>query len=188
MEIDIVQASIQDIEKLNFLVNSAYRGESSKDGWTTEADLLHGQRTDEMLLRQMIEQDDSVILLAYESDQDADDDTIDDLEDRDLLGCVYLQKKSDSCYLGMLTVQPKLQGNGIGARILAEAEIYAEFWDCQFIEMTVIKQRSELIAWYERHGFRQTGLTSPFPYGDEKFGIPQRDDLEFLILKKKLKF
>lgn len=185
-ELDIVQATVGEVEKITQLVNSAYRGESSKVGWTTEADLLHGQRTDDLKIREYIQQDESVILVAYEANVDADEDAIVDDEDREVIGCVLLQKNENRCYLGMLTVSPGLQGQGVGASLLKEAEIYAEFWDCQKIEMTVIKQRTELISWYQKHGFRLTGKTAPFPYGDERFGIPQRDDLEFVILEKKL--
>lgn len=187
MDLDVIQANLPDVEKLNQLVNSAYRGDSSRKGWTTEADLLHGQRTDELFIRQYIEQEDSVILIAYDGDSDSDDEAIEDSEDRDLVGCVLLQKKGDSCYLGMLTVRPDLQGQGIGVSLINESEVYAEFWDCQKIEMTVLKQRSELIQWYQKQGFQLTSKTAPFPYGDERFGIPQRDDLEFVILEKIIK-
>ncbi len=187
MELDIVQASTSEIEKINQLVNHAYRGDSSKVGWTTEANLLHGQRTDELIIREYLEEEDSVILIAYEANLDLDDEAIEDDEDREVVGCVLLQKKENCCYLGMLTVAPTLQGQGIGASLLTESEIYADFWNCQKIEMTVIKQRTELIKWYQKNGYRLTGKTAPFPYGDERFGIPQRDDLEFVILEKKIR-
>lgn len=87
----------------------------------------------------------------------------------------------------MFAVRPELQGGGLGKVIIAEAERTAqETWGAREMRMTVIRQRSELIAWYERRGYRRTGQLTPFPYGDERFGIPQRADLEFELLVKPL--
>ncbi|WP_295905493.1 GNAT family N-acetyltransferase [uncultured Bdellovibrio sp.] len=174
MHIEFTQADDSHVEDLVELVNSAYRGDSSKEGWTTEADLLDGQRADEDGIREIINKDDSVILIAE------DDDT------GDLLGCVHLEKQGAKCYLGMLTVDPTLQSQGIGKMLLAESEALAQFWDCTTIFMTVISVRTELIAWYEKHGFRNTGEKKPFPYGDERFGIPKVKNLEFTVLEKKI--
>jgi len=162
-----------DAENLSRLVNSAYRGESSRRGWTTEADLLGGQRTDPDTLRELISSNSNAILLMH--------------SDADLIACVFLQEKAESVYLGMLTVLPHWQARGIGRRLLAAAENWVfENWCCQRVEMTVIRQRSELIAWYERRGYVNTHRTEPFPYGDEKFGLPKRPDLEFVVLEKHL--
>jgi ribosomal protein S18 acetylase RimI-like enzyme len=84
----------------------------------------------------------------------------------------------------MLTVSPELQGKGLGKMLLEESEAFAQFWDCSHIVMTVIASRIELIAWYERHGFKKTGETKPFPYGEERFGIPKVENLHFVVLKK----
>jgi GNAT superfamily N-acetyltransferase len=166
-------AEAGDAENLSRLVNSAYRGDSSRRGWTTEADLLGGQRTDPDTVRELISENDSTILLIH--------------RDADLIGCVFLQQKADSAYLGMLTVQPDLQASGIGRRLLAWAEDWVfENWRFRRIEMTVIRQRSELIAWYERRGYINTHRIEPFPYGDEKFGLPKQPDLEFIVLEKHL--
>ena len=162
-----------DAESLSRLVNSAYRGEASKRGWTTEAGLLGGQRTDPDTLRSLISVNSNAILLMH--------------QDADLIGCVLLQQKTQSAYLGMLTVLPDLQAGGIGRRLLAAAEDWVfENWLFRLIEMTVIRQRSELIVWYERRGYVNTHRTEPFPYGDEKFGLPKRPDLEFVVLEKHL--
>lgn len=174
MHIEFTQADESHTENLVKLVNSAYRGESSKKGWTTEADILDGQRIDEEGIRALINKEDSVILVAEDDDNGQ------------LLGCVHLEKQNDQCYLGMLTVSPILQGKGIGKMMLIEAEALAQFWDCTKIVMTVISKRKELIAWYQKHGFRNTGETKPFPYGDERFGIPKVQDLEFVVLEKKV--
>ena len=86
----------------------------------------------------------------------------------------------------MFAVDPAEQaGSGLGKRVLAEAErIAREEWRCRAMRMTVIVQREELIAWYGRRGYRRTGDYQPFPYGDERFGIPRRDDLRFEVLLK----
>ncbi|MNJ91321.1 putative acetyltransferase [compost metagenome] len=174
MHIEFTQADESHIEDLVQLVNSAYRGDSSRAGWTTEADLLDGQRIDEEGIQELIDKEDSVVLIAEDDDNG------------DLLGCVHLEKQGTQCYLGMLTVDPELQGKGIGKMLMDESEAFAQFWDCDSIVMTVISVRKELIAWYEKHGFRKNGQTKPFPYGDERFGLPKTKDLKFEVLVKKL--
>lgn len=174
MHIEFTQADDSHVESLVALVNSAYRGDSSKVGWTTEADILDGQRVDAEGMQALIDKEDSVILVAE------DDDT------GDLLGCVHLEKQGSKMYLGMLTVAPNLQSKGLGKMLLSESEALAQFWDCNTIFMTVISIRTELIAWYEKHGFRNTKETKPFPYGDERFGIPKVQGLQFTVLEKKV--
>ncbi len=166
-------ANANDVDTISALINSAYRGESSKRGWTTEAELLGGQRTDPETLRETIaDKRDSILLL---DGQDAP------------IACVYLQRRADRAYLGMLTIKPELQARGLGKRLLAAAEMWArENWKVAKIEMTVIQKRHELIAWYERRGYSNTGRTEPFPYNDEKFGLPKVADLEFVVLEKTL--
>lgn len=161
-----------DIPELVKLVNSAYRGESSKKGWTTEADLLDGIRTDEEGMGELIDKDGSVMLKC---------------EDRDsnLIGCVNLQDQDGKLYLGMLTVSPGLQGSGIGKQLLAAAEEYAVNNGFGKIVMTVISVRKELIDWYKRKGYNVTLEKKPFPLDNPKFGIP-RQFLEFIVMEKKL--
>jgi ribosomal protein S18 acetylase RimI-like enzyme len=157
------------------LVESAYRGDVSRVGWTTEADLLDGQRTDAAAVAESISAVSSVLLL-----------TVDDTGQ--LAACCQVERRDDGvAYFGMFAVRPAAQGSGVGGDLLAEAERYARTeYDATHLEMTVIGQRSELIAWYERRGYRRTGETRPFPYGDERFGIPRRDDLHFVVLVKQL--
>ncbi|MDG0815210.1 GNAT family N-acetyltransferase [Bdellovibrio svalbardensis] len=175
MHIEFTQADESHVDAIVTLVNSAYRGDSSKKGWTTEADLLGGQRVDSESIIAALTRDNSTILIA----QDEDDDD-------KLVGCVHLEQHENKCYLGMLTVDPTLQKKGIGRMLVQESEAFAQFWDCTQIYMTVISVRKELIAWYEKLGFRNTGEKRPFPYGDERFGQPKVDNLEFVILEKKI--
>lgn len=162
----------KDIPALVALINSAYRGEASKKGWTTEADLLKGElRTDIPTLTSLINTKDAVILKHVS-------------EKGDITGCVYLHKQERGLYLGMLTVSPILQGGGIGKQLLKAAENYARENNCSSIFMNVISLRHELIAWYERHGFRQTDERKPFP-SDQQFGIPSQP-LEFVIMVKNI--
>jgi ribosomal protein S18 acetylase RimI-like enzyme len=168
-KINITLAKEKDIPALVELINSAYRGESSKIGWTTEADLLGGQRTDgQMLMNEM--KIDGAVFLKYED------------ENRRLLGTVYLRKEDHKMYLGMLTVSPYYQDKGIGKQLLHAATQFARFRGCNRIHMTVISVRRELIAWYQRHGYRLTGERKPFE-SDEKFGLPNQP-LEFVVLEK----
>lgn len=168
----VSQAILPDVPALNILINSAYRGESSKKGWTTEADLVGGIRTDEEILSGIIRKKDSVIL-KYTGD------------DHMIAGCVNLQKHGHKIYLGMLTVNPELQGKGIGKFLLDAAEEYAGNNNCTSVYMTVISVRKELVAWYERHGYKDTGARKPFPANDPKFGLPKMK-LEFMVMEKEL--
>lgn len=169
-DLTITVAEKKDVPSLVKLVNSAYRGEDSKKGWTTEADLLGGIRTDEDAMMKMVSRGDSVILKCLDKDQ--------------LIGCVYLQKQDEKIYLGMLTVSPEIQAKGIGKKLLQAAEEYAQTQESTAITMTVISVRKELISWYERHGYKPTGARKPFP-NDPRFGI-QKQPLEFIVLEKKL--
>lgn len=178
MDIEFRPALHSDIVELQKLVNRSYRGESSKKGWTTEADLLGGQRVDYEGLAALMEAPQSLILCALSKPQNA--------EQKQILGCVHLKKDENSCYLGMLTVDPELQGSGIGKKLLHESESTARSWDCRKMFMTVIHMRHELIDWYKRHGYVITGETKPFPYGDPRFGLPKRSDLSFVVLEKNL--
>jgi len=166
-------ARAADITAIVALVESAYRGESSLRGWTTESHLLDGQRTDSDDVGALIGRPYSRLLLAECDGQ--------------LKASCYVERQGESGYFGMFAVDPCEQGGGLGKQVLAEAErIAREEWRCRTMRMTVIEQRSELIAWYERRGYRRTGEFQPFPYGDERFGIPRRDDLRFEVLLKEL--
>ncbi|MGY0488371.1 GNAT family N-acetyltransferase [Streptomyces sp. WG-D5] len=166
-------ATPEDVDVLVALVESAYRGDSSRAGWTTEADILQGQRTDPQGVLDVIEAPDSRLLTVE--------------RDGAVVACCQLEHRGDHAYFGMFAVSPSQQGAGLGKTIIAEAERRArETWGVTEMHMTVIDAREELIAWYERRGYRRTGKFSPFPYGDERFGIPQRDDLRFELLVKPL--
>ncbi|WP_303311582.1 GNAT family N-acetyltransferase [Hymenobacter sp. BT730] len=165
----ISPATEADIPALAVLVNSAYRGEVSQQGWTTEAHLLGGQRTDAENLREMMAPENATILLARTAEGI-------------LVGCVYLQHQADALYLGMLSVAPDRQALGIGKKLMQAGEEYARKRGCPVMRITVISLRHELLAWYERHGYQRTGQTVPFPT-DPRFGLP-RQPLELLVLEK----
>jgi ribosomal protein S18 acetylase RimI-like enzyme len=167
-------AALVDVADLHLLVEGAYRGSSARRGWTHEAHLLDGQRTDVEALREMIEDPNQIVLLAHEEDV--------------LIGSVTISDKGDAlAYLGLLTVDPQSQANGIGRRLIAEAEAAArERFAAKVMEMTVIKQRAELIAYYERRGYALTGEERPFPYNLPRFGLPTRTDLVFVVLSRRL--
>lgn len=163
-----------DCTALSSFINSAYRGESSKAGWSTEADLLDGQRVDADGLRDAIGKQDSVVQLHEAAGE--------------IVACVALDRRARDCHLGMLTVRPTRQSTGLGRRLLAAAELYAlEKFAATRMSMSVIVQRPELIVWYERRGYQRTGRFEPFPYGDDGFGLPRRPDLRFEILEKPLR-
>ncbi|HVQ32937.1 MAG TPA: GNAT family N-acetyltransferase [Lysobacter sp.] len=166
-------ATPADLESIVVLVTSAYRGESSKAGWTTEADFLDGNRIDREVLAQDIVRPRSRVLIAE--------------RDGTMLACAHVCEEHGAGYFGMFSVQPTLQGGGVGKAVLAEAErIVREEWALPAMRMTVIDIREELIAFYERRGYARTGIKKPFPYGDARFGIPRRDDLRFEVLEKAL--
>ena len=166
-------ATAADIPALVALVTSAYRGDASRAGWTTEADILDGQRIDPEVLAADIARDRSVVLLAE--------------RDGLLLACAHVAEEDGAGYFGMFAVRPDLQGGGVGKAMITEAErIAGQDWGLPVMRMTVIDIRESLIAFYERRGYARTGVTKPFPYGDERFGIPLRDDLRFEVLEKDL--
>ncbi len=167
----ITPSTSEDAPALSALVNSAYRGDSGRQGWTTEADLIDGTRTDTELLKAIIETPGSMIL-KY-------------VEDGEILGCVELRKEGKKFYLGMLTVKPDIQGKGIGKALMKASEEEAIKQNCNTIFMNVLTGRKELIDWYVRHGYHDTGERKPFAFTDPRFGFP-KVPLEFMILEKAL--
>lgn len=173
MKLNFRIAKLEDSLEINKLVNSAYRGDSSRTGWTTEANFLDGQRSDLKEIEGIILDDDQCIILG--------------IHDQKIIGTVVVQNKLDRAYVGMLTVRPDLQENGLGKQLLGAAENHiTNQWSQYEIEMTVIKQRTELINWYGRCGYLPSGDTRPFLYDDPELRIPKVMDLEFVVLVKKV--
>ncbi len=168
----IIPATPEDAPALDVLVNSAYRGESSRQGWTTEADLLEGTRTDVNALETLLKKPGTTILKYVDEGK--------------ILACVELSREENKLYMGMLTVRPLLQGKGIGKELLKAAEQEGLKQNCDTIFMTVISVRKELIDWYVRHGYTNTGRRMPFHFTDPRFGQPKQQ-LEFVVLEKKIK-
>ncbi|WP_194910907.1 GNAT family N-acetyltransferase [Catenulispora rubra] len=172
-EPDIRMATVDDVPRIVALIESAYRGDSSRTGWTSEADLLDGQRTDEADVTATVI-DQASRMMVVESGAD-------------LVACCLVQHRETHAYFGMFAVSPKSQGGGLGKRVLTVAEQLArDEFGMTAMHMTVLRQRTDLIDFYVRRGYRRTGEMKPFPYGDERFGKPRRDDLEFEVLIKDL--
>jgi predicted N-acetyltransferase YhbS len=172
--LNIRPAGRPDIPALHALIESAYRGDSARQGWTHEADLLDGQRTDPESLTEIIDDPDQRILVA--------------LDGPDIIGCVQIARKENGkSYLGLLSVDPLRQATGLGKQLISAAEhAAATYFGAHVIELTVIKQRSELIAYYNRRGYSATGEERPFPFGDERFGLPRTSELVFVVLAKSI--
>jgi ribosomal protein S18 acetylase RimI-like enzyme len=167
----ITKATTEDVSNLNILINSGYRGEYSKKGWTTEANILEGSRTNEAELSEIIADDKNTMLKFTENNT--------------IIGCVLLVQKEQQLYLGMLTVSPELQNSGIGKKLLQQAEAHAQALDLPKIVMTVISLREELIAWYKRHGYVDTGEKEAFLVNDIHISIVEQP-LEFIVLEKRI--
>jgi ribosomal protein S18 acetylase RimI-like enzyme len=169
------QAVAADVPAIVALVESAYRGEVSRAGWTTEADLLDGQRTDAMDVAALVAGPRTRILLALAEDSG------------ELLGSVLVGDEPDAVYLGMFAVRPAQQARGVGRALLAEAErVGRTVLGHKVARMTVLAQRPELIAWYQRRGYALSGRHHPFPYGNPRLGLPRRQDLVLEELRKPL--
>lgn len=167
-------ATTDDAVQVAALVHAAYRSDESRTGWTTEADLVGGQRIDPPMVRELLVAPGGVVLVA-------------DGAAGELLACCYLERRDDAAYLGLFAVRPGHQGRGTGRAMVAAAEAYVRrTWGSAGLELSVINHRHELIAWYQRLGFVRTGVEHDFPYGDERFGLPQRDDIVFVEMVKPL--
>lgn len=170
----IATTSEEDVNAISKLVNSAYRGDSSRAGWTTEADLIADTRINAAGVTEKINAPNGVILLAHD-------------EQGAMASCCELLKQEDYVYFGLFAVDPQRQSGGIGKQVMDEAERYAkEDMGVSTMEMSVIWTRDELMNWYERRGYVKTDEKKPFPYGQLENGTPLRDDLYFRVLKKPL--
>jgi GNAT superfamily N-acetyltransferase len=156
------------------LVNLAFRGSGASASWNIETGILEGQRLNDSLLREDLAAKPDAHLLTYRDEPAGE-----------LLGTVWLEPKTeDVWYLGLLTVRPDLQNRHLGRTLLAASEDFAKERGANLMRMTVLNVRDTLITWYERRGYRLTGETVPFPYGDDRFGRPLRSDLHFVVLEK----
>jgi ribosomal protein S18 acetylase RimI-like enzyme len=167
-----------NLAEVSDLVNAAYRGEGGQAGWTSEIGMVDGQRTTAAALQEELGVSDAVSILVL---RDA----------KQILACVRLERTAGvhgrpTCYIGMLAVRPGAQDRGLGRIMLQRAEAEGLAMGAQVARVTVVSVRASLIAWYERHGYRRTGETEPFPYEDARFGAPLRSDLEFVVLEKPL--
>ena len=169
----LTEATAEDLESVARFVNLAYRGASAREGWTHEADLLDGQRTDPALLAEMIVPPSAILL---------------DRDDAEAIrACVQVTLRRDRVfYFGMLAVDPERQGGGAGRAIVTAVEARARDAGCTTIELTVLHLRDTLIGWYERLGYRRTGAVEPFPYGEDRYGKPRRGDLKLVVMEKRL--
>lgn len=176
-----VAAGPSDAARLQPLVQSAYRGDSSRRGWTSEADLLDGERISAGGILAKMTAPGSAVLMAFLPPTETN-------EEGDLLACCEIVKLPPKrAYFGMFAVDPDRQAGGYGRQVLAAAEEYARReWGAEVMEMSVIWTRKELIAWYERRGYRVTGERREFPYEDLEPGVGKVGDLHFEVLEKGL--
>ena len=182
-------ASVNEVDEMVQIINSAYRGESGRRGWTTEADFIAGQRVDNAMVTGLLQTENSCIIVA-ENTADAGG------AESAIIGCVHVQVHvqveglatgAARAHFGLLTVSVDRQKQGIGDLLLAAAENLArKRFSAKEMSMYVISLRETLINWYERRGYLKTGEKAPFPYGEQRFGQPLRDDLEFIVMSKQL--
>lgn len=172
---NLTVATDADVPGAVDLMNRAYRGRGADASWSTEERYLEGTRTSiELLREEMAARTDAKLLLWRKPDNT-------------LLGCVWMQPEENGVwYLGSLTIAPTEQRAGLGRRLLAAAEDWALARGANEIKMTVVHVRAVLLEWYARRGYSPTGETKPFPYGDDRYGKPTRDDLYFVVLSKRL--
>ena len=177
-------ATADDVDELVPLVHAAYRGEGTDATWTSETDLIGGQRVDEQMVLDAVSGPDAAVLVLVD---DADGRADERAGDRGrIVACCELGRPDERGHslLGMFAVDPELQSAGLGRRTLAAGEHLAAEWGASAVELHVIDVRHELIEWYRRRGYELTDERLPFPYGDDRFGLPRRDDLRFAVLLK----
>lgn len=169
MSIDIVirRAQSGDIAALKPVVERAYRGDSARLGWTHEADLMNDERIEQDDLTKLAQADKSRLLIAFDRDSP--------------VGCVAITNLGEGrAYLGLLCIDPELQAKGLGRQLIVAAEETAQTeFSARLMEMTVIELRTELIAYYERRGYEQSGERRDFP-------VPVDPPLFMTVLEKSL--
>jgi ribosomal protein S18 acetylase RimI-like enzyme len=171
----LVPATDDDLPAIAAFMNRAYRGDGAAPGWANETAYIDGDRTSANLLRQDMAASPHAHLLLWRRASGA------------LQGCVWLEPLgNDVWYLGSLTVDPAVQNEGLGRRLLAASEDWVRAQGGRDMKMTVVNVRDSLIAWYVRRGYHVTAETEPFPYDDARFGTPKRPDLRFAVLRKHL--
>ena len=164
-------ATVKDISKIVELVESVYRGKSATKGWTSESDILDGQRTDAQMIREIIEDPGSSLFVIDEGNA--------------LAASVHLKKEDNFGYIGMVSVSTAVQNKGVGKKLLLYCEEQIKSWKFSHAKITVIHTRLELIAWYERFGYVRNGVSHPFPE-DPRFGKPKVAGLTLVELEKQL--
>jgi ribosomal protein S18 acetylase RimI-like enzyme len=165
-------ATEADLPDIVALTNWAYRGTGPQSSWTVES-YLEGERTTADALRADLAAAPDAHLLVWREGTG------------ELQGHVWLEPQADGAwYLGLLSVRPDRQDRKLGRTLLAAAEAFARERGAARVRLTVINVRDTLIAWYERRGYVLTEETRPFPYGDDRFGKPTRDDLCFVVLER----
>jgi ribosomal protein S18 acetylase RimI-like enzyme len=165
-------AAASDLSEIVELTNLAFRGEV---GWTHESKYIEGERISLKTLQEDLANRPQALLMISRGQHEV------------LLGSVWLEPKKDGVwYMGLLAVRPDLQGQQLGRRMLDAAEKTIRHRGAKRIRISVVNVRKNLVAWYERRGYAQTGEREPFPYGDDRVGRPLRDDLEFVMLEKEL--
>jgi ribosomal protein S18 acetylase RimI-like enzyme len=159
------------------LANVAYRGGGEAAGWTSEAELIAGERLTEARLREDLAAKPGAWLLVCREEAGGA-----------VVGTVWMEPAAGEgvWYLGLLTVQPEMQDRGLGRELLGAAEEFARERGAGRVRMTVVNVRDTLLAWYERRGYRRTGKREAFPYGDARVGRPLRGGLEFVVLEKEV--
>ena len=174
---NLTVATDADVGAVVTLINLAFRGrgDGTGAGWSNEEEYIDGTRITEDLLREDMAAKPHARLLLWRRADGA------------LLGCVWLEPEHEGVwYLGMLAIPPRNQKAGLGRKMLEAAEDWAKQQGATEIKMSVVHLRTALIEWYKRRGYGLTAETKAFPYGDDRFGIPRRDDLYFVVLRKRL--
>jgi ribosomal protein S18 acetylase RimI-like enzyme len=162
-----------DADRILALVNSVYRGESGMRGWTSEAHLIGGPRATPRLVSDWIAEPGTAILVSEAAGA--------------LDGCVKIESREDGAHIGLLSVSVDAQKRKLGSALLEAAESHAKrATGADTAVLWVLSVRPELISWYERRGYADSGRREPFPYGEDEIGVPFAPGLEFIVMTKAL--